>query len=426
MLLVLAISATFCTLPLVLHGSLPQAQDISYHMFQADQFCQNLSHGALYPRWAGGAINGYGSPSFIFYSPLSYYFVALIHLSGASLISSMIVAIWFSFLFSGITMFLLANNYFPGYRALIPAVFYQVLPFHIYELYLRGSFAALFAYIWFPLILLLLYRIRDAGKPVLYMISLSFAYAALIMTHLASAFMFSLITCVILLVFLVSREFRTFLKTACAFVCGLALSSIYFIPAFMERKYAHMDYLINGPWGRYVDNFLFTKDKLHQDISQFSQFYTLLHLGVIADLVLFGFILSIVKRRGDNPHKPLFIMFTSLFVLSFLLTIPLSKPLAYLLPGVSTLLFPWRWIVIMELALAFLCGYIFSSSGKVSMTRRNIRKISFCLIYIILSAGIIGTTDMIPGEAIKRIENSAQVSYKMTPGVENIPSWAHN
>lgn len=425
-LLVLALTATFCTLPLFLHASLPQSQDMVYHIFQADQFYQNLSHGVLYPRWAGGAVNGYGSPNFIFYSPLSYYFVSLIHLLDTSLISSMIIAIWFSFLFSGTMMFLLASNYFTGYRALIPAVVYQMLPFHLYELYLRGSFAALFAYTWFPLILLLLYKIRESRKPVLYMIALSFAYASLIMTHLASAFMFSLIVCVILLSFLIYRQFRTVMKTACAFGCGLVLSSIYFIPAFMERKYVHMDYLINGPWGRYVDNFLFTKEKLHQDISQFSHFYTLLHLGVIVDLVLFGIILSIAKRRGEDPHKPLFITFTSLFVLSFFLIIPLSKPLAHLLPGLSTLQFPWRWLAIMELALAFLSGYIFSSSEGVGMASDKIRNGSLCLIYIILSAVIIGTTDMFPGETIKRFENSAQLCYKMTMGVENIPIWTHN
>lgn len=425
-LLALALTATFCTFPLFLHASLPQSQDMTYHIFQAEQFCQNLSHGVFYPRWAGGAINGYGSPNFIFYSPLSYYFVALIHLLDTSLISSMAVAIWFGFLFSGTVMFLLLNNFFPGYRGLIPAVLYQILPFHLYELYLRGSFAALFAYTWFPLILLLLYKIRDARKPVLYMISLSFVYAALIMTHLASAFMFSLIVCVILLSFLIYRQFRTFMKTACAFGCGLGLSSIYFIPAFLERKYVHMDYLINGPWGRYIDNFLFTKENLHQGIPQSSHFYTLLHLGVIADLVLFGLILFIAKKRGDKQHKTLFTIFTLLFVLSFFLTLPLSKPLVHLLPGISTLLFPWRWMAIMELALAFLSGYMFSGSGGKGMKPAKIRNSSFLLIYIILSAVIIGTSSMLPGETIKQFENPAQLSYKMTPGMENIPSWAHN
>jgi uncharacterized membrane protein len=425
-LLVLAVTATFCTLPLILHSSLPRSQDMVYHIFQADQFCRNLSHGVFYPRWAGEAFNGYGSPNFIFYSPLSYYFVALIHLFDTSLISSMVAAIWFSFLFSGTMMFLQLNNFFPGYRGLIPAVLYQILPFHLYELYLRGSFAALFAYIWFPLILLLLYKIHGVRNPLFYLISLSFAYAALIMTHLASAFMFSLIVCVILLGFLMFRQFRTFMKSACAFGCGLALSSIYFIPAFLERRYVHMDYLINGPWGRYIDNFLFTKEKLHQDISQFSHFYTLLHLGVFADLVLFGFILFIANKRGVNPHKSLFIIFTSLFVLSFFLTIPLSKPLAYLLPGLSTLQFPWRWITFMELALAFLSGYLFSVSESAGMTADKMRNGAFFVIYIILSVVIIGTTGMFPGETIKQFENSAQFGYKMTMGVENIPSWAHN
>jgi uncharacterized membrane protein len=138
---VLAIGASFCTLPLLVHNSLPLSQDIVFHIFQADQFNQNLGNGVLYPRWVGGAVNGYGSPNFIFYSPMSYYFVALIHLITPSLISSMVGAIWFSFLLSGTTMLLLVNHFFSGYRSLIPAVLYQMLPFHLYDLYVRGAAA---------------------------------------------------------------------------------------------------------------------------------------------------------------------------------------------------------------------------------------------------------------------------------------------
>ena len=425
-LLVLSLTATFCTFPLLLHASLPQSQDMTYHIFQADQFWQNLNHGVLYPRWAGGAVNGYGSPNFIFYSPLSYYFVALIHLFNSSLVSSMVITIWLSFFLSGITMFLLSSNFFPGYRALVPAVLYQILPFHLYELYLRGSFAALFSFIWFPLILLMLFKIHESSKSALPIVSLSFAYAALIMTHLVTAFLFSLLTCLVLLGFLIFRQFRTFIKTACAFACGLALSSVYFIPAFMECRYIHMEYLVSGPWGRYIDNFLFTKDKLHQDMSQFSHFYSLLHLCVVADLVLFVLILAVAKKRGVKQQRTVFTIFTASFVLTFLLTTPISKPLLYLIPGLQTLLFPWRWIAMMELVLAILSGFFFLNTDGAVIVADKIRNGSIILIYIALSAIIIWTTEIFPGEAVKRFEDPARFSYKMTPGVENIPIWARN
>lgn len=417
--LVLAATATFCTLPLLLLDSLPQSQDMFFHIFQADQFIQNLDNGVLYPRWAAGAINGYGSPNFIFYSPLSYYLVALVHLFLPSLVSSMVAAIWFGFLLSGVAMFLLVNHFFQGYRGLIPAILYQILPFHMYDVYLRGSFAALFAYIWFPLILLLLFKMLDARRPALYMFCLSLAYAALIMTHLASAYMFSLTAGAFLLYFFFKRQISSVVKAACAFGAGLGLSSIYFIPVLLERKYVRMDYLINGPWGKYVDNYLFTADKLHLDNSQFSHFYMLLHLGVIADLVLFSAILLSMRMRNDNPQKLTHTMFISLFLLSFFLTISLSRPLADILPGLSTLLFPWRWVAIMEVALAFLSGYIFIWEGK--------RRISstFFLAFIALSAGIIGTSSFFPANAVAKFKNSGQFSYKMSPGVENIPVWAH-
>ena len=187
-----------------------------------------------------------------------------------------------------------------------------------------------------------------------------------------------------------------------------------------------MEYLINGPWGRYVDNFLFTKESLHQDFSPYSHFYMLLHLGAVADLALFGLIIFMAKRAVDNQHKSLYYIFTTLFVLSFLLTIPLSQPLAYLLPGLTALLFPWRWMAIMEFSLAILSVYMFFCREGSAVTRVNIRNGAFLLIYMILSAVIIATTTMLPDEDIKRFEGPAQIKYKMTPGVENIPKWAHN
>ena len=101
----------------------------------------------------------------------------------------------------------LVNHFIMGNRAVIPAILYQILPFHMCELYLRGSFAALFAYIWFPLILLLLFKLCTAKRPAVNMLCLSLAYAALIMTHLASAYMFSLAAGIILVFFLLKRQF---------------------------------------------------------------------------------------------------------------------------------------------------------------------------------------------------------------------------
>ncbi len=260
------------------------------------------------------------------------------------------------------------------------------------------------------------------------MVSLSFAYAALIMTHLASAFMFSLLICLILLVFLIFRQFSPFIKTVCAFACGVALSSIYFIPAFMERRYVHMEYLVNGPWWRNTDNFLFSKGKLLQEMPFYSShFYSLLHLGVVADLVLFALILTVAKRHGVKPQRTVFTMFTASFVLTFLLTTPISKPLAHILPALNTLQFPWRWITFMELALAFLSGYIvFSAVESVASKPSRICISSSFLIYFILSATITCTTTMLSGKAARQFEIPPQSAYKLPLGFENIPAGAEN
>jgi hypothetical protein len=298
-----------------------------------------------------------------------------------------------------------------------------MLPFHLYDLYVRGAFAGLFAYIWFPLILSFIYKIHESKKPAIYTCYLSLAYAALIMTHLASAFMFSLILGVVILSFLLAMQHGTAVKIACASGCGLGVASIYFIPAFWERKYVHIDYLTNGPLGKYVDNYLFTSDILNLKLPNF---YLWLHLEVIADLVLFIIILSVVRSRGYCSHSLPYRVSKFLFLLSFFFTIPLSRTVTDFLPGLSTLQFPWRWIAIMEVSLAFLSSYIFASEERIRNPGGIMNQGSILLIFMLISAAIIGKSSPLPDNFRATIENTQKLSGIMDPVVEYIPKWVHN
>ena len=151
-----------CILPKIINQGLPYAHDTIFHIFQADQFSVSLSEGNFYPRWVPDSNNGYGSPNFIFYSPFSYYLLAGIKLFSPSIIIAMIVGIWLGFFLSGITSYIATKKLYGGKASILPSVLYQLLPFHVWHIFIRGSFAEFFAYIWFPLIFLYLHKSSES------------------------------------------------------------------------------------------------------------------------------------------------------------------------------------------------------------------------------------------------------------------------
>ncbi|HVN79608.1 MAG TPA: hypothetical protein VMW38_11475, partial [Terriglobia bacterium] len=58
------------------------------------QFSQLLAEGVWLPRWLPDSNGGYGSPVFIFYSPLIYYVSAFVYWLTGSVVFSMKLVRW--------------------------------------------------------------------------------------------------------------------------------------------------------------------------------------------------------------------------------------------------------------------------------------------------------------------------------------------
>src|SRR4030066_1403070 len=160
---ILALVSLFITLPSFFSNSLIFSQDILFHFVWSEQFQKALTEGVLYPRWVDTPF-GYGSPTFIFYAPLSFYVISLITILTKSSILSMKIAIYLSFFFSGLTMYFFARKLNGERAGLVSGVLYQFIPYHIFDLFCRGVVPELFAFIWFPLILLFIRKIFTERK----------------------------------------------------------------------------------------------------------------------------------------------------------------------------------------------------------------------------------------------------------------------
>lgn len=358
--ILLAFTAFYCTSQPLIRQALPVAHDMGFHLFQADQFASALGSGAMIPRWVAGSNNGYGSPNFIFYSPLSYYFVASLNFIVGSIPLSLIMSIWFSFFLSGIAMFGAVRRVSGREGALVAAIFYQILPFHLLDLYARGSFAELFAFVWFPLVFLCAHGIFTAERKAAFVCGLSLTYGGLILTHLVSGYIFTFVLCAYLAFnYLLYRDRKAFCLALFALIAGLGLSSFYLLPAIFERKFVQIDYIVKCHVGNFRQNFLFLLDGLQHGLSDYR---LMLHAVTVLDLVLFlSLVMVLPATRKEKNRVSQHHFFMALFLFAFFLTLPLSGSVWELVPGFAALQFPWRWITLMELSLCFLIGRLFSA-----------------------------------------------------------------
>jgi len=350
---ILALVSLFITLPSFFSNSLIFSQDILFHFVWSEQFYKALMEGVLYPRWVDTPF-GYGTPTFIFYAPLSFYVISAINVLTKSQILSVNIAIYLSFFLSGLSMYFFSKN-INGQRAgLISGALYQLFPYHILDLFSRGVLPELSAFIWFPLILLLMQKIFTDRKSSS-IVFLSFAYAGLTMTHLVSSFMFTFVMIGYGLYLSFTEKKSGTFRMFCAMALGIGLSSIYLMPVIFERGFTHMEFI---KFFNYKDCFLFLKGNLGEGL-----FYPILHGIVIFEIAFLILSFWIIRRKLTNANNSFFVflLFASLF-----LTTPLSILIWRYIPEFSNLQFPWRWLIFSGLSVSIIAGNLIGNfKGEV-------------------------------------------------------------
>jgi hypothetical protein len=256
-------------------------------------------------------------------------------------------------------MFHAARKMFGDRGSLLSAVVYQLLPYHLIDLYHRVTFAELFAYAWLPLFFYFLVRTQDPERSTKQMAGLSFVYAGLICTHLVTGFLFTLFAGAFLLYRMVSAGWsKSLLRTAVPLLLGLGISSVYLWPAVFERRFVHLYVLLKGQY-YFTGNFLFDfRGHL------FEIFYRFLNITVLLETSCFVMLLLLSRKSGgyvmrENTNRFLVLAFT----VAFFLTTQLSLPVWSLIPQFPFLQFPWRWIIVMELSLCFLIAGFYSGEN---------------------------------------------------------------
>jgi hypothetical protein len=404
LLIILALSL-FAWAPLLTPAYFFQAHDAQHSVFYLVEFDQTLRDGYLWPRWAPDFAFGYGYPLFNIYAPLAIYATEILHLLGLGFVAAVKAVYALATMGAGLTMYLFVGRLpapgvgrvFGRNAALLAAVVYMYVPFHLVEIFVRSAYSEFVALALLPLVL---YAFTElVAAPGLRRLALAgLAYGVLALTHHTSFFTFTPFLVVYILYLLAGiwrdkgagRALRTALITVASGLLGLALSAIYLLPMLAELRYVKIEQWTAYNYD-YGQHFVYFSQLLSPDwgygysgpgLNDGMSF----QLGAVTlVLVIFGGWLALTHRYArssfPSPHRPH--QGTDLFFLaSTAVIVWLMSPAAQLiwrvLPIASLVQFPWRLLGLAALTMSVVAGSLLAGrdgeSGSQGIRESGTRK----------------------------------------------------
>lgn len=444
----------FAIAPFLLPGYFWGANDARHHVYFLFEFDRSVQDGIWWPRWSPDFAFGYGYPFFNVYGPFSHLVAELLlHFLKFSHTGAIETVFGLSIVGSAATMYLYVRSWMGRAAALVSALAYVYIPYHLLNLYVRANLAESVAFVWLPLCL------WGARQTVLqprfgWVALLAISYAGLILTSNLLWVLFTPLLGAYLLVLvlvynrpklgedgmlgrihLVATWLRTATVPVVGICAGLGLSAIFLFPMLVENQYVRVDQWFDGRYdfhGHFVHFFQLFSPAWGFGISQIGPNDLIgFQLGaVITLLALVGTILVWPLARQEQWEIGCFLLAA---LVATMLALTWAAPL-WDLPLISTVLrsaqFPWRWFSITALCLSILSGLVMD--GRLTPRTGQITLPLLLVIALILlgSYPYLQVEIKEPAEgpislaALMRFQQSSDEMTGSTAWTEKIPTWS--
>jgi hypothetical protein len=368
----------FAIAPFLQPGYFWGANDARHHVYFLFEYDRLVQDGIWWPRWSPDFAFGYGYPFFNIYGPFSHFLAELfLHFGGLGHTAAVESVFIVSIVASAGAMYLFVRDWAGRSAALIAALVYTYLPYHLLNLYVRANLAESMAFVWLPLCL---WCVHMAARRSAYrwVVGAAIAYAGLMLTSNLVVVLFTPLLAIYLLAtsFVASapaagervaagQRLWLWIKRAwlpgLGLLAGLGLSAVFWIPAFMEQRYVRVDQWFAGRYD-FRGNFVYP----HQLFSPTWGFGISLpgpddpisfQIGVAALILgVLGVIFAWAHAGRLRWEIGLFAAATVVAVGAALTwAAPLwETPLLGRVLGVAQ--FPWRWYSVMAPCLSALAG----------------------------------------------------------------------
>ena len=144
----------FALAPFMLPGYFWGANDARHHVYFLFEYNRLVEDGFWWPRWSPDFAFGYGYPFFNIYAPLSHFLAELLlHFGRLSYTGAVETVFCISIVGSAAAMFGFIRSWLGSAAAILSALVYLYVPYHLLNLYVRANLAESMAFVWLPLCL---------------------------------------------------------------------------------------------------------------------------------------------------------------------------------------------------------------------------------------------------------------------------------
>lgn len=351
---IIGAAAVVLALPMLVYGPMVQGHDTTEHINYARHFSEQFWGGEWYPRWLAGMNHGLGSPTLFVFPPFpSYVYTLLEPVGKVCHFNAFNMGEFLALLGSGICAFLWLNTMASRRVALAGSVLYMLMPYHLaVDYYRRTALPECWAFVWMPLVLY--FSAKAMRRERVYLAGLAVAYACLILSHLISVLIFSLIPLVAAITLSASgQKLQSAFRIAGGMLLGTGLSCFYLVPALFHARDFPASRLY--PWSFLKDNLIAVGTLLHA-----GGFVHAISLAVLNMIALCGLCSVVVLAKGHKESRTKVFFWLAVCVIPVFLMFSLSFPVWKMCPLLfAAVQFPWRFnIVLCVAALAIVAVFL--------------------------------------------------------------------
>lgn len=346
-----------------------------------------LRNGQFPVRWVSDLGYGYGYPLFNFYGPLPYYVGGLLYSFGFSGFIATKIMIGIGILSAAYIMYWCASRIFGKMGGLISGVFYVYMPYHSVQLYVRGAIGEYWASIFLPLICLGIYE-SFKHKNWLSKLLIGVGLAGTILSHTLLGY----VTLIILLLYLLGVFLFSIYKSSklthfsftilWGIVIGLGISSFFWMPALFEMHYTSVSGQVSST-ADFRDHFVCLSQLWYsqwgfggsqlgcQDGLSFALGKAFIIISLLGGVILFS-------KATLSQHKQFLFIAGGIWIISLFLMTSISLPVWEIIPRFEYLQYPWRFLTLMMIPMAFIAG------GIVMLSEKKLIKLLLLVIVLAL------------------------------------------
>jgi hypothetical protein len=373
----------FAIAPYLEPGYFWSAHDARHDVYFLFEFDRAVHDGIWFPRWAPDFTFGYGYPFWVVYGPLATFLGELLHhflsLGWESAVETVYAL---SILTGALGAYGFVRGWLGRRAALVAAVTYVYVPYHLVDLYVRAALAESVALAIIPFVMwaaretVLCPRLRAVT-------GLALAYAALMFTSNLVTLIFTplLVAYIAVLMLhqanqaqpwrqlskesilpLIAQLARLAIPPATGLLLGLGLSAIFWVPALAESKYINQEQWYGGYFDA-LQHFVYPHQLFspawgfgisHPGPDEAALGGLSFQIGAVPFTLAVLSLWAAAQARGLVRLEMRF--FQTVLIGVLLLTLPVSAWAWEHLPVIPYAQFPWRYLMLAILPLAALSG----------------------------------------------------------------------